>query len=113
MLGTCDAVPVDNNRPCGAAVQEIKTMGFIYNVAEASSEANVRAAKKYCQEKGIACTEGNGGKPSEVQPGGAGACTKCDAIFTPTDNTVATGMTSFRKLRLRLRYPCLPVRTPW
>ena len=106
VTGTCDAVPVD--RIIDLAVQlypEIKTMGFIYNVAEASSEANVRAAKKYCQEKGIACTEATVANSSEVQQAARALVTKCDAIFTPTDNTVATGMTSLSEIAAEAKIP--------
>lgn len=106
VTGTCDAVPVD--RIIDLALQlypGIKTMGFIYNVAEASSEANVRAAKEYCRKKGIECVEATVANSSEVQQAARALVTKCDAIFTPTDNTVATGMTSLSEIAAAAKIP--------
>ena len=93
VTGTCDAVPVE--RIIDMALEltpDIETFGFIYNSAEDSSVANIENAKAYCDEKGLKYVEANVENSSAIQQAAESLVTKCDAVFSPTDNTVAEGM---------------------
>lgn len=71
---------------------DIKTFGFIYNSGEVNSVAAIDQAKAYCREKGIDFVEATITNSSELQQAAQSLVTKADAIFTPTDNTVASAM---------------------
>ncbi|MEL7648500.1 MAG: ABC transporter substrate-binding protein [Sedimentibacter sp.] len=71
---------------------DIKTFGFIYNSGEVNSVAAIDQAKLYCQEKGIDFVEATITNSGELQQAAQSLVNKADAIFTPTDNTVASAM---------------------
>lgn len=68
---------------------ELKTVGLLYCPSEDSSAKPIQEAKAYLENKGIPYEERTGTNPSEIQAAAASLCGKVDAIFTPTDNTVA------------------------
>ena len=70
----------------------IKTFGFIYNSGEVNSVAAIDQAKKYLEEIGIEYVEATITNSSELQQAAQSLAGKADAIFTPTDNTVASAM---------------------
>ncbi len=70
----------------------IKTFGFIYNTGEVNSVAAIEKAEEYCKENQIDFIESTITNSSELQQAAQSLVGKVDAIFTPTDNTVATAM---------------------
>lgn len=71
---------------------EAKTFGFIYNTGEVNSAAAIEKAKEYCDANGIAYVEATITNSSELLQAAQSLVGKVDAIFTPTDNTVASAM---------------------
>lgn len=69
-----------------------KTFGFIYNSGEVNSLAAIEKAKEHLGEKGIQYVEATITNSSELLQATQSLVGKCDAIFTPTDNTVASAM---------------------
>lgn len=107
VTGTCDAVPVE--RIIDMALEltpDIETFGFIYNSAEDSSVANIENAKAYCDEKGLDYVEANVENSSAIQQAAESLVTRCDAIFSPTDNTVAEGMSVLAQICRDSSIPC-------
>lgn len=107
VTGTCDAVPVE--RIIDMALEltpDIETFGFIYNSAEDSSVANIENAKAYCDEKGLKYVEANVENSSAIQQAAESLVTKCDAVFSPTDNTVAEGMSVLAQICNDSAIPC-------
>lgn len=107
VTGTCDAVPVE--RIIDMALEltpDIETFGFIYNSAEDSSVANIENAKAYCDEKGLKYVEANVENSSTIQQAAESLVTKCDAVFSPTDNTVAEGMSVLAQICNDSAIPC-------
>lgn len=107
VTGTCDAVPVDRIFDMALKLTpNIKTIGLIYNSAEDSSVANINNAKKYCDSKGIKYVEANVENSSAIQQAAESLVTKCDAVFSPTDNTVAEGMSVLSQICKDAKIPC-------
>lgn len=107
VTGTSDAVPV--SRILDMALEltpNVKTIGLLYNNGEASSVANITAAKEYCDKKGLKYVEAGVTTSTEVQQAAQSLVTKCDAIFTPTDNTVADAMTVLAQITRDAKIPC-------
>ncbi|MGB4439843.1 MAG: ABC transporter substrate-binding protein [Sedimentibacter sp.] len=71
---------------------DVKTFGFIYNSGEVNSVAAIEKAKEYCEEKKIDYVEATITNSSELLQASQSLLGKVDAIFTPTDNTVASAM---------------------
>lgn len=107
VTGTCDAVPVEKIFDMAKELTpDIKTVGLIYNSAEDSSAANIENAKKYCDKIGLKYVEANVENSSAIQQAAESLVTKCDAVFSPTDNTVAEGMAVLSQICADAKIPC-------
>ena len=71
---------------------DVKTFGFIYNSGEVNSVAAIEKAKEYLDENKINYVEATITNSSELLQAAQSLVGKADAIFTPTDNTVASAM---------------------
>lgn len=68
---------------------KIKTVGLLYNKSEDSSALPIKEAKAYLDKKGVAYIEKTGTTTDEISAAVDSMADKVDAVFTPTDNTVA------------------------
>lgn len=93
ITGTSDAIPVDK---IFALAQEltpdVKSYGLIYNTSEDNSLSVIAEVKTYLDGKGISYTEGAVTTSADVQTSARNLLDKCDAVFAPIDNTVASAM---------------------
>ena len=106
MTGTSDQVQVDQIIDQALAVQpKMKKIGLLYNKGEANSVTNITNVKKYLKKKGIATQEATVTKVSEVQSAMSVLASKCDAVFTPNDNTVASAMSIASKAANQAKVP--------
>lgn len=72
-----------------AANPEADKIALLYDVGQDSSAAAIADAKAYLTAKGVQYKEYTGTNPSEIlQAAQAIAADQCDAVFTPSDNTV-------------------------
>lgn len=107
ITGTSDSVPVEKIIDMALELTpDIKTFGFIYNSGEDSSVANIERAKAYCEEKGLSYVEANVENSTAIQQAAESLVTKCDAVFSPTDNTVAEGMSILSQICKDAKIPC-------
>ncbi|MEG1873777.1 MAG: ABC transporter substrate-binding protein, partial [Ruthenibacterium sp.] len=87
ITGTSDAIPVEKIFALAEELTpKVKSYGLIYSTSEVNSVA-------YRDGKGIAYTEGAVTTTGDVQISAQNLLSKCDAIFAPIDNTVASAMT--------------------
>lgn len=74
-----------------AADPDIKTVGLLYDKGQDSSLVPIKEAKEYLDGKGIKYIEKTGNTTDEISLGAdALIAAGCEAVFTPTDNTVMT-----------------------
>ncbi|MCQ2510015.1 MAG: ABC transporter substrate-binding protein [Lachnospiraceae bacterium] len=74
-----------------AADPEADKIALLYDAGQDSSTAPIKAAKEYLDDKGIEYKEYTGTTTDEVQIAAKSiVADECDAIFTPTDNTIMT-----------------------
>ena len=70
---------------------DIKKVGLLYDKGQDSSLVPIKEAKEYLKGKGIECVEKTGNTTDEISLGAdALIAAGCEAVFTPTDNTVMT-----------------------
>lgn len=93
VTGTSDRIPVNSTVDLALKVDpDLKAFGLLYNSGESNSVAAAEEAKKYCEEKGLEVVEGTVSNTSEIQQVATDLCTKVDAIFTSTDNSIASSI---------------------
>ena len=93
VTGTSDRIPVTSAIDLALKVDpDLKTFGMLYNSGESNSVNAAAEAKKYCEEKGIEVVDGTVSNSSEIQQVATTLCGKVDAIFTTTDNSIATSI---------------------
>ena len=73
-------------------VPEAKTVGLIYNSGEDNSILQAQLATEAIQARGLTATEVTVTSTNDVQQAMQSLVTKCDAIYIPTDNTIASSM---------------------
>lgn len=93
VTGTSDRIPVKSTIDLALQINpDIQNFGLLYNSGESNSVAAVEEAKAYLSEKGITAVEGTVSNTSEIQQVATDLCTKVDAIFTSTDNSIASAL---------------------
>ncbi len=93
ITGTSDALAIDKILDFALEMKpDIKTLGFLYNTGEDNSVSCLESVKAYCEDKGIEVVEGAATNTSEVQEAAQTLASKCDAVFSPNDNTIAGAM---------------------
>ena len=106
ITGTSDEVQVDQIIDLALQINpDLKTMGFLYNAGEANSVSNLEKAKAYCKEKNIELIEGTGKDMTELQSSASVLVEKVDAMFSPNDNTVASGFVALSKIAMDAGIP--------
>ena len=91
ITGTSDEVAV-------AQILDLKTLGMIYNVGEVNSQTNIAKAKEAAEKRGLTVIEAPVANTSEVAQATQVLSEKCDALFSPNDNTVATAMSTVTQI---------------
>ena len=93
ITGTSDEIQVELILDKALEVNpNLKKLGVIYNKGEANSVTNIAKAKAYCESKNIEMVEATVTGVNEIQSAIDVLSAKCDAIFAPNDNTVASAM---------------------
>ncbi len=95
ITGTSDEVQVDQIVDLMLQLSpDIKTVGVLYNAGEANSVSNIQRFKEYAEAKGLKVVEKTGTDNTTMQQAAVELANSVDAMFSPNDNTVATGMVS-------------------
>ena len=107
VTGLSDMLPVGEHL---ALIKEIspnaKSIGFIYNSAEANSVSTLALLKTEAEKAGLKVVESVATKSAEVQGATRALVGKADVIYVPTDNTIvsafeaAAGVASEAKIPL-------------
>lgn len=92
VTGTSDKVPVDQQIDLlKKLIPDAKTLGVIYNTSEANSVIQVDELKKAAEAKGLSVKEIGVTNVNEINQNLSSALGDIDVLYTPTDNTVASG----------------------
>ena len=91
VTGISDMSPVADHV---ALIKEItpdaKSIGFIYNTAEANSVSTLAALKEEAAKAGLEVVESVATKSAEVQGAARALVGRADVIYIPTDNTIVS-----------------------
>ena len=106
ITGTSDNIPVEN---IFALAEELtpdaKSFGLIYNTSEVNSVSVIEEAKAYLDANGKTYIESAVTTSGDVQTAAQNLCSKCDAVFVPIDNTVASAMSVLADEAIKAKVP--------
>ena len=107
ITGTSDEIQVDQILDLALKVDpNLKTLGFIYNSSEANSVSNLAKAKEFCKKSRYQAGGGKRRKTSRrFRAQSVCLPIKCDAIFAPNDNTVASSMSALVETANKKKVP--------
>ena len=93
VTGSSDLTPVaDQIELLQQLLPDAKTVGLMYCTAESNSEVQIAMAEEALDAAGIAHERYSVSSSNEIQQVIESMVGKVDAIYTPTDNTIAAGM---------------------
>ena len=104
--GTSDLAPIDQQE---AMLKELlpdtKTVGLLYCSAEPNSAYQAKLFAEALDKDGIAYKEYTAADSNEIQSVVTSAVSECDALYIPTDNTMAANTEIINNI-------CLPAKVP-
>ncbi|HFU1090717.1 TPA: ABC transporter substrate binding protein [Streptococcus suis] len=108
LTGTSDQAPIDKQvELLGQAVPDAKTVGILYTTSERNSEVQVEQAEKLLKEAGYKVVLKGITSSNEVQDATTSLMKDVDAVFVPTDNTVAATMSMIGELSAEQKVPVI------
>ena len=91
--GTSDLTPVKNQiELLTQLVPEAKTIAILYSSSESNSKIQVEMAKEAADELNLEVVEATVSNTNDIEQIVQSLIGKVDAIYAPTDNTIASGM---------------------
>lgn len=86
---------------------DAKTVGFLYNSSEDNSRLQTDLAKEILDDMGIAWVEKTISSTNDVQQAVTALVEKCDVMYLPTDNTVASSMPTITDVANKNKVPTI------
>lgn len=97
--GTSDLAPIDQQEDMILEIlPDVKTVGIAYCSSEPNSSYQADLMKKALDEDNIAYKEYTAADSNEIQPVITTACDECDALYIPTDNTMASSVETIKNV---------------
>lgn len=104
--GTCDLAPIEEQEDMlTELLPEAKTVGILYCSAESNSKYQAELFEEELEKDGIEYKEYTTADSNEIQSVVTNAVSECDAIYIPTDNTMASNTQIINNI-------CLPAKVP-
>lgn len=104
--GTCDLAPIEEQEDMlTELLREAKTVGILYCSAESNSKYQAELFEEELEKDGIEYKEYTAADSNEIQSVVTNAVSECDAIYIPTDNTMASNTQIINNI-------CLPAKVP-
>ncbi|MDI3310699.1 MAG: ABC transporter substrate-binding protein [Thermoanaerobacterium sp.] len=108
VTGTSDMEPInDQLKLIKDLVPDAKRIGIIYNAGEVNSTVQVKIAKDDASKLGFSVKEATVSNSSEVSQAAQSLVGKVDAIWLPTDNTVASSVAAIIKVTNSAKIPVI------
>lgn len=106
--GTSDLTPVKEQIDMiKQIVPSAKTVGLMYCSSEANSKFQIDIAKKECDAQGIKYIEKTVSNSNEIQQVAQSLVGKVEAVYIPTDNMLAAGMTTVTNVLNQAKIPVI------
>lgn len=108
MTGSVDATDVSGQIDMLVkVVPDAKKVGIFYNSSEVNSEIQAEEAKKALEEKGIEVVIKTVASTNDVQQVMTSLANQVDALYFPTDNTVASTASTIGEILMEAKVPAM------
>ena len=106
VTGTSDAISVENILGLAEEITPgFKTIGALYNSSEKNSVSAIESLKEYAAANDYEVIESAITSANEIQPAAQNLAKKCDIVFSPTDNTVASSIATANQVFIESKVP--------
>lgn len=106
--GTSDLTPVKEQIELMKKIlPDVQKVALLYNSSEANSIFQINLAKEAAEELGIEYIDASVSQSSEIQQVVESLIGKADAIYTPTDNMIAAGMSTVALVANEAKIPVI------
>lgn len=106
--GTSDLAPIDQQE---AILKEIipnaKKVGILYCSSEPNSAYQSKLMQEALKKDGIAYKEYTAADSNEIQSVTTTACSECDVLYVPTDNTMASSVNTIKNIAIPAGIPMI------
>lgn len=104
--GTSDLAPIDEQADMTVELlPDVKTVGILYCSAEPNSKYQADLYTEAMKEKNVECKEFTVADSNEIQSVVTSAIEQCEALYIPTDNTIASNTEIIKNV-------CIPAKIP-
>lgn len=108
VTGASDLAPLDlQAKLLVEVVPEAKTVGIVYCSSEANSIYQAETIKVHFEELGLKVKNFTVADSNEIQPVVTAAVEEVDALYIPTDNTMADNMELVKNITLNAKIPVI------
>nr|WP_314463230.1 ABC transporter substrate-binding protein [uncultured Clostridium sp.] len=108
ITGTSDLTPVKEQISLLKKIlPDAKTVGILYCTAESNSEIQAKMAKEAIEAEGMTAVDYTVSNSNEIQTVVTSMVGKVNAIYAPTDNTIAAGMTTVAMIANENKIPTI------
>lgn len=108
VTGTSDLAPIDEQIALlKRLVPDAKTVGILYCSSEANSVYQAEEAQKELEKEGIKAEIYTVADSNDIQQVVTKAADNCDAIYIPTDNTIASNMEIVKNVTVPEKVPVI------
>ncbi|NNJ29049.1 ABC transporter substrate-binding protein [Lacrimispora defluvii] len=108
ITGTSDLTPVKEQIALLKKIlPDAKTVGVLYCTAESNSEIQAKMAKEAIEAAGMTAVDYTVSNSNEIQTVVTSMVGKVNAIYAPTDNTIAAGMTTVAMIANENKIPTI------
>ncbi|MBP8617073.1 ABC transporter substrate-binding protein [Veillonella sp. YH-vei2232] len=110
VTGTSDATPAEQQLDLILKlVPNLRTMGVIYSSSEVNSQIQVDEMKKLAAAKGITVVESTVSNVNDIQQAAQNLVNQnVQAVYTPTDNVLASAMANLASITDNAKIPVFP-----
>ena len=109
VTGASDLTPVaEQLEMMQKVLPDVKKVGLLYCSAESNSDVQIATAKEELDALGIAYDEYAVSSSNEIQSVVESAVGKVDALYAPTDNTIAAGAAQVGQICKENKLPFIP-----
>lgn len=106
VTGTSDVISVEKIMGLAEDITPgFKTVGALYNSSETNSVSAIEDLKEYAEANGLEVIESAITSANEIQPAAQNLAKKCDIVFSPTDNTVASAIATANQVFVESKVP--------
>ncbi|MGN0511335.1 MAG: ABC transporter substrate-binding protein [Lachnospiraceae bacterium] len=106
--GTSDLAPLeDQAKMLNELLPDAQNIGLLYCSAEANSQYQVDEVKKFLEDMGYACELYAFSDSNDLSSVATTVASECDAVYVPTDNTVASNTELINNIFLPAKIPVI------